>query len=134
MSRFAITFSRNAASPSPPSHDVTRAIYGKFIIEDWHNFGYDYGLTAAAWYDEFLKFWPKPEKPGIAPGRFNCGKLSGPKRGKVWLIDGVIELRKITAMEDPVVKLFKCGGCGKTFFKREKAMRHILETRHGADQ
>lgn len=51
---------RNAAIPY--NQDIAKAVYGKFVIEDWHNFGPDYGLTAAARYDEFLKFWPQVEK------------------------------------------------------------------------
>jgi cyclopropane-fatty-acyl-phospholipid synthase len=32
---------------------------GLFIIEDWHNFGYDYYRTLLAWQENFAKSWPK---------------------------------------------------------------------------
>lgn len=33
-----------------------------FLIEDFHNFGNDYGLTSEAWRDNFIKNWPRLKK------------------------------------------------------------------------
>jgi len=38
---------------------ISDHIEARFIIEDWQNFGYDYSKTLLAWYDNFIKSWPK---------------------------------------------------------------------------
>ncbi|MEZ4364152.1 MAG: cyclopropane fatty acyl phospholipid synthase [Kofleriaceae bacterium] len=35
----------------PRADELTRAVEGRFVIEDWHNFGADYDRTLLAWYD-----------------------------------------------------------------------------------
>ncbi|PIR03836.1 MAG: cyclopropane-fatty-acyl-phospholipid synthase [Candidatus Magasanikbacteria bacterium CG11_big_fil_rev_8_21_14_0_20_39_34] len=45
----------NSMLPSPKQ--VTTAIEGLFVMEDWHNFGADYDKTLMAWYDNFLHSW-----------------------------------------------------------------------------
>jgi len=40
---------------------ITEHIENQFIIEDWQNFGNDYSRTLIAWYDNFVKSWPKLE-------------------------------------------------------------------------
>lgn len=45
--------------PSP--EQITRAIEGLFVIEDWHNLGPHYDLTLMAWNRNFLKAWPSLE-------------------------------------------------------------------------
>jgi len=48
--------------PSPVQ--LTKAIEGLFMIEDWHNFGADYDKTLMAWHDNFTKNWNKiKQKP-----------------------------------------------------------------------
>ncbi|RWS00036.1 cyclopropane-fatty-acyl-phospholipid synthase-like protein [Dinothrombium tinctorium] len=42
----------------PYYRNITKYTEGLFIIEDWHNFGYDYSLTLLAWYENFEKAWP----------------------------------------------------------------------------
>lgn len=42
----------------PYINHVSRSINGLFILEDWHNFGMDYGDTLEAWYNNFEKSWP----------------------------------------------------------------------------
>ena len=32
---------------------------GRFLIEDWHNFGQDYDRTLMAWWDNFERAWPR---------------------------------------------------------------------------
>jgi cyclopropane-fatty-acyl-phospholipid synthase len=36
---------------------VGRALEGRFVMEDWHNFGSDYDLTLMAWYRNFTGHW-----------------------------------------------------------------------------
>jgi cyclopropane-fatty-acyl-phospholipid synthase len=47
----------NACLPSPAQ--VTRAIEGRFALEDVHGFGPDYDRTLMAWYANFERAWPK---------------------------------------------------------------------------
>ncbi|MGQ0430492.1 MAG: cyclopropane fatty acyl phospholipid synthase [Gammaproteobacteria bacterium] len=42
----------------PSAAQVTRAIEGLFVIEDWHCFGADYDRTLAAWRDNVERAWP----------------------------------------------------------------------------
>ena len=37
---------------------IAQASEGRFVIEDWHNFGADYEKTLLAWRDNFLGAWP----------------------------------------------------------------------------
>lgn len=46
----------------PFPKDLTKATEGKFIVEDWHNFGPDYDRTLHAWIKNFNENWPKLEK------------------------------------------------------------------------
>ncbi|NOY38265.1 MAG: cyclopropane fatty acyl phospholipid synthase [Chlorobi bacterium] len=43
----------------PSIAQLSRAMEGRFVIEDWHNFGPDYDKTLMAWYDNFEKAWPE---------------------------------------------------------------------------
>ena len=45
----------------PSIENIAHHSSGKFIMEDWHNFGADYDLTLCAWYERFLKIWPDIE-------------------------------------------------------------------------
>ena len=42
----------------PSATEITRAIEGKLLIEDWHNFGPDYDRTLMAWWQNFERAWP----------------------------------------------------------------------------
>lgn len=44
-------------SLAPSIKQVSDSIEGLFVMEDWHNFGTDYGKTLLAWYDRFIKNW-----------------------------------------------------------------------------
>ncbi|MFW5906655.1 MAG: class I SAM-dependent methyltransferase, partial [Desulfobia sp.] len=46
--------------PSPKQ--ITEAIEGRFVIEDWHNFGADYDTTLMAWYKNFEAAWEELKK------------------------------------------------------------------------
>ena len=37
---------------------VGRALEGRFVMEDWHNFGSDYDRTLMAWHRNFTAAWP----------------------------------------------------------------------------
>ncbi len=43
----------------PSIKQIARAIEGRFIVEDLHNFGADYDKTLMAWYQNFQRHWPK---------------------------------------------------------------------------
>ena len=45
----------------PYHKQIIDAFYGKFIMEDLHNFGYSYFRTLIEWHKNFLKSWPKLE-------------------------------------------------------------------------
>ncbi len=41
----------------PSAAQITDAVEGRFIIEDWHNFGADYDRTLIAWRDNVNRGW-----------------------------------------------------------------------------
>lgn len=43
----------------PSMKQITSALEGKFIVEDWHNFGLYYEKTLLAWFDNFHGNWNK---------------------------------------------------------------------------
>jgi len=43
----------------PAASQVTAALEGLFVVEDWHNFGTDYDRTLMAWRDNFDRAWPE---------------------------------------------------------------------------
>lgn len=43
----------------PLIEEIGKSIENIFIMEDWHNFGSDYGKTLMAWYENFDKNWPQ---------------------------------------------------------------------------
>ncbi|GAC1324674.1 MAG: cyclopropane fatty acyl phospholipid synthase [Collimonas sp.] len=43
----------------PSAKEITEVLEGRFLIEDWHNFGRDYDLTLMAWWDNFERAWPR---------------------------------------------------------------------------
>lgn len=46
----------NGMLPSPTQ--ISRAIEGVLVMEDWHNFGADYDRTLMAWHANFEAAWP----------------------------------------------------------------------------
>jgi len=42
----------------PSIAQISIAMEGLFVMEDWHNFGEDYDKTLMAWHDNFEKSWP----------------------------------------------------------------------------
>lgn len=47
----------NAMLPSVVQ--ISKAIEGRFIMEDWHNFGSYYDKTLMAWFENFNRWWPE---------------------------------------------------------------------------
>lgn len=43
----------------PSAREITRAVEGRMLIEDWHNFGQDYNRTLMAWWENFDRAWPR---------------------------------------------------------------------------
>jgi cyclopropane-fatty-acyl-phospholipid synthase len=43
----------------PSARDIGVSIEGRFLIEDWHNFGRDYDKTLIAWHANFERTWPE---------------------------------------------------------------------------
>lgn len=43
---------------TPSAVEISQALEGRFLIEDWHNFGHDYDKTLMAWHDNFVRSWP----------------------------------------------------------------------------
>ncbi|MFK2877174.1 cyclopropane fatty acyl phospholipid synthase [Rhodanobacter hydrolyticus] len=43
----------------PAASQVTAALEGLFVVEDWHNFGADYDRTVTAWRANFDSAWPQ---------------------------------------------------------------------------
>lgn len=42
----------------PSIAQIARSMEGRFVMEDWHNFGPDYDKTLMAWYENFNRAWP----------------------------------------------------------------------------
>ncbi len=45
----------------PSAGEIGDALEGRFLIEDWHNFGPDYDRTLMAWWENFDRAWPRLE-------------------------------------------------------------------------
>lgn len=46
---------------TPSIAQLGRALEGRWVVEDWHNFGPDYDRTLMAWWDNFQRAWPALE-------------------------------------------------------------------------
>jgi len=46
----------------PSAQQLSLAYEGKFIMEDWHNFGADYDKTLVAWFHNFNRNWQAESK------------------------------------------------------------------------
>ncbi len=45
----------------PSAREISDVVEGRFLIEDWHNFGPDYDRTLMAWWENFDHAWPQLE-------------------------------------------------------------------------
>lgn len=41
----------------PSINQISKAIEGRFVMEDWHNFGADYDKTLMCWFENFSSNW-----------------------------------------------------------------------------
>ncbi len=55
-------------SHAPSIAQIAKTVEGIFTIEDLHAFGTDYEPTTQAWYDNFMKAWPKLKELKNADG------------------------------------------------------------------
>jgi len=75
----------------PSARELSEAVEGCFLIEDWHNFGRDYDRTLMAWWENFEEAWPRLE-PRYGPRFYRMWKyylLSSAgffrsRRGQLW--------------------------------------------------
>jgi cyclopropane-fatty-acyl-phospholipid synthase len=49
---------------------ISKSFQKSFVMEDWHNFGYDYSLTLVQWFKNFDNNWPSLKKTGKYDDRF----------------------------------------------------------------
>lgn len=77
----------------PSAAEIARAIDGRFVIEDWHNFGADYDRTLMAWWENFERAWPTlAPKYGERFRRMwryyllSCAGFFRAHRGQLWQI------------------------------------------------
>lgn len=75
----------------PSAVEMTEALEGRFLIEDWHNFGADYDRTLMAWWERFDRAWP--ELRDRYPARFyrlwkyyllSCAGFFRSRQGQLW--------------------------------------------------
>jgi cyclopropane-fatty-acyl-phospholipid synthase len=46
----------------PSAAQITQAVEGLFVLEDWHNFGTDYDRTLQAWRENVEHAWPSLDR------------------------------------------------------------------------
>ena len=77
----------------PSAVQLTRGLEGRFLIEDWENFGHDYDRTLLAWWQNFEQAWPRLEcdsRPEFF--RFwryyllSCAGFFRSRQGQLWQI------------------------------------------------
>jgi cyclopropane-fatty-acyl-phospholipid synthase len=75
----------------PSAQELAQALEGRFLIEDWHNFGADYDRTLMAWWQRFDAAWP--ELRGRYDERFyrmwryyllSCAGFFRSRQGQLW--------------------------------------------------
>lgn len=75
----------------PSATEVADVLDGRFLIEDWHNFGQDYDRTLMAWWKNFESAWPRLEgKYGMRFHRMwkyylmSCAGFFRSRQGQLW--------------------------------------------------
>ncbi len=75
----------------PSAVEIARAVEGRFLVEDWHNFGPDYDRTLMAWHANFERAWPQLKDR--YPPRFQrmfryyllmCAGFFRSRQGQLW--------------------------------------------------
>lgn len=54
----------------PSFKQISKAVEGKFVMEDWHNFGADYDRTLMCWFENFSRNWATITKTNSYDERF----------------------------------------------------------------
>ncbi len=75
----------------PSASALSRALEGRFVIEDWHNFGPDYDRTLMCWWARFDAAWPRLA-PRYGPRFYrlwryyllSCAGLFRARQGQLW--------------------------------------------------
>jgi cyclopropane-fatty-acyl-phospholipid synthase len=77
----------------PSAADIADHVEGRFLIEDWHNFGADYDRTLMAWWANFERGWPGlADKYGERFYRMwkyyllSCAGFFRSRQGQLWQI------------------------------------------------
>jgi cyclopropane-fatty-acyl-phospholipid synthase len=75
----------------PSAEELASALNGRFLVEDWHNFGQDYDRTLMEWWKRFDTAWPTLE--GRYGQRFyrmwkyyllSCAGFFRSRQGQLW--------------------------------------------------
>ena len=75
----------------PSAAEIAQVLDGRFVIEDWHNFGPDYDRTLMAWWNNFEAAWP--DLAGKYGARFyrmwkyylmSCAGFFRSRQGQLW--------------------------------------------------
>ena len=76
----------------PAAAQITKAIRGRFVIEDWQNFGADYDQTLLAWHSNFDHAWKSLQHYGEPFRRrwryylLTCAGSFRARRNQLWQI------------------------------------------------
>lgn len=77
----------------PSASQVTAAAEGRFVMEDWQNFGPDYDRTLMCWYDNFVAAWPELRpRYGDRFGRMwtyyllSCAGMFRARKAQLWQV------------------------------------------------
>lgn len=75
----------------PSARQLANVLEGRFLIEDWHNFGPDYDKTLMAWWQNFEAAWPslkaKYDERFYRMWKYYlmcCAGLFRSKQGQLW--------------------------------------------------
>ena len=79
----------------PSIAQLAQAMEGKFVMEDWHNFGADYDKTLMAWHENFIAHWPELQQNKKFTERFKrmwvyyllfCAGMFRSRKTQLWQI------------------------------------------------
>jgi len=77
----------------PSAAEIAGSVEGRFLIEDWHNFGVDYDRTLMAWWENFERGWPElADKYGERFHRMwryyllSCAGYFRSRQGQLWQV------------------------------------------------
>lgn len=87
----------------PSAREIAGTIDGRFLIEDWHNFGQDYDRTLMAWWKNFDRAWPglasKYDKRFYLMWKYyllSCAGFFRSRQGQLWQL--VLSKRERTSV------------------------------------